>query len=58
MDTHYVCSGGCGTVSDNSGVCMSEGCPKQNQPLVACSCRDDKHRDVEIEKGEAEFTEM
>jgi len=25
---------------------MSEGCPRINQPLTACSCSDDRHADV------------
>ncbi len=40
---HYVCAGGCGTENTNHGMCMAEGCSKEDQPLVVCSCDDGSH---------------
>lgn len=41
--THYICTGGCGGVSEVSGVCRSEICPLHGKPLVSCDCIDGKH---------------
>lgn len=43
---HYVCTGSCDGESDNLGVCESEYCTKEGQPLVACSCEDGAHEDA------------
>lgn len=40
---HYICTGGCGGVSDKPGVCQAALCPKHGQPLVVCDCTDGKH---------------
>jgi|GEM_PF-1862700 hypothetical protein len=43
---HYVCTGGCGGVSDKPGVCQAPGCPKHQHPLIECSCTDNKHAEA------------
>jgi len=43
---HYVCTGGCGGVAEDAGVCQAGGCAKQNQPLTECNCEDEKHEAV------------
>ena len=40
---HYVCTGGCGGVSDTSGYCQAEHCVKHNQSLIECNCTDNTH---------------
>lgn len=40
---HYVCTGKCGFVSYEPGVCQTEGCVKRFEPLVYCYCEDGKH---------------
>lgn len=40
---HYVCTGSCGGVSDEEGVCTNEGCDKQYELLEPCDCTDGKH---------------
>ena len=42
---HYICTGGCKGVSQNEGVCQSEGCSKHNHQLVECNCTDGMHYD-------------
>ena len=37
---HEMCTGGCEGVSDTTGVCQAENCPKHNQPLEECTCSD------------------
>ncbi|OGD32615.1 hypothetical protein A3C91_01995 [Candidatus Azambacteria bacterium RIFCSPHIGHO2_02_FULL_52_12] len=41
--THYICTGGCGGVSDKPGVCQDENCPKHGMPLDQCGCTDGSH---------------
>jgi len=43
MEKHYVCTGGCGGVSDEPGTCQAENCKKHNQPLNECHCEDGEH---------------
>ena len=43
---HYVCTGGCGGVSEEAGVCDSDGCSKVGRPLQPCECEDGTHEDV------------
>lgn len=31
---HYMCTGGCGGLSNKSGTCQAETCPKHGQPFV------------------------
>ncbi len=40
---HYICTGGCGGVSEHEGVCQAVTCPKHGTPLEACDCTDGKH---------------
>jgi len=41
--THYICTGGCGGVSETEGTCQAEDCSKHNEPLTNCDCTDGKH---------------
>ena len=41
--THYICTGGCGGVSETPGVCQANLCPLHGKPLVPCDCTDGKH---------------
>jgi hypothetical protein len=43
---HYVCTGGCGGVSDTPGICHAESCQLLGQPLKKCDCTDGKHEEV------------
>ena len=40
---HYVCTGGCDGQSSTPGICQAEGCKKEGEPLVECSCTDGMH---------------
>lgn len=40
---HYICTGGCGGVSDKPGVCQAKDCSKHNHALEPCDCKDGKH---------------
>lgn len=40
---HYICTGGCDGVSNESGECQAIACPKFGQPLTECECADGKH---------------
>lgn len=40
---HYICKGGCNGVSDEHGICMTDGCASQYEMLENCNCEDDKH---------------
>lgn len=52
---HYICTGGCGGVSDTAGVCKTEGCSKEGEPLEFCDCTDGEHAGLsEIEEIEEE----
>lgn len=44
--THYVCTGGCGGVSDKPGVCQAKTCPLHQHQLVECNCTDNKHEEA------------
>lgn len=56
--THYVCTGGCGGVTDKpNSTCQVEGCPLHKHPLVPCSCKDGKHTAV-LEKRSEELKEL
>ncbi|MDO8619731.1 MAG: hypothetical protein Q7R64_00080 [bacterium] len=44
---HFVCTGGCDGESSTPGVCQSEGCEKEGEPLTACSCEDGLHEETE-----------
>lgn len=44
---HYVCTGGCKGVSDDSSAtCQAENCPKHSHPLTPCSCEDQQHAEA------------
>jgi hypothetical protein len=50
---HYICMGGCEGESSNPGVCESEGCKKEGEPLNECNCVDGAHADAtKEEEGE------
>lgn len=40
---HYICTGGCGAVMEESGVCQAKDCSKYNHPFEFCDCADNKH---------------
>jgi protein PhnA len=40
---HFICTGSCGTVYEEEGICMSDGCDKQYELLEFCECTDGKH---------------
>lgn len=44
--THYICTGSGEGVADKPGVCQTEGCTKEGDPLVACNCEDGEHEMV------------
>ena len=48
--THYICTGGCGGVSDKPGRCQDPNCPKHGKPLDECNCGDGEHEEAENEK--------
>jgi hypothetical protein len=43
---HYVCTGGCGEVSDYPGTCDAKNCIKYHLPLTLCHCEDGMHREA------------
>lgn len=51
---HYVCTGGCGGVSEHAGVCQAESCSLHNQPLKECNCEDGQHTEVMAQARAAE----
>lgn len=55
METHYVCEGECGAVSDEShATCQTADCSKHAEHLTPCNCSDDKHEEVHKDKHEEE----
>jgi len=53
---HYVCTGDCGGVSPEPGMCQAMECSQHGEPLVSCDCREDAHivatgRDEDIEEA-------
>ena len=40
---HYICHGSCHNMSEEEGICMTEGCDKQFELLESCDCTDGKH---------------
>ena len=55
---HYICTGGCGGVSETPGVCQTEGCSLHGEALKECNCEDGKHEAlVEKEADPSEKTE-
>lgn len=43
---HYVCTGGCKTVSITPEKCRIQNCPRVRNPLTECHCQDGKHGDL------------
>jgi hypothetical protein len=43
---HYVCTGGCGMVSDVPGTCQANDCIKYHTPLTVCYCTDGAHQEA------------
>jgi hypothetical protein len=41
--THYICTGGCGTVSEHAGTCDVRDCMKYHNLLTVCHCQDQNH---------------
>ena len=41
--THYICTGTCEGVSNHSGACGAEDCPKYDKQFESCDCQDGKH---------------
>lgn len=40
---HYICNGGCKTLSMQEGECPVDTCPKFGEPLIQCTCIDGMH---------------
>jgi len=40
---HYVCTGGCGQISDVYAKCTTRGCIRNRNPLTLCNCKNGKH---------------
>lgn len=55
--SHYICTGGCGGESSIPGVCQTEGCKKEGEPLLACGCEDGLHESVIAEGRETDEEE-
>jgi hypothetical protein len=51
---HYICTGGCGGVSEKPGVCQAIDCPKYGKPLEECDCEDKSHKATSKSKEEKE----
>lgn len=43
METHYICTGTCGAVALEPGICRNESCPMQTQDFAECNCEDGEH---------------
>lgn len=46
MGKHFVCTGGCGGVSESPGTCQATDCPDHGQPLKECNCTDGLHSEA------------
>ncbi len=40
---HYICHGGCKSVSEKPGACEALECEKPSHPLEPCNCLDNAH---------------
>ena len=40
---HYICTGGCGAVSDKPGICQDAGCLNHFHTFIECNCTDGQH---------------
>jgi len=55
---HYVCTGGCGMVTDQAdAVCQMESCPMHGHQVVPCNCTDGQHAEV-MAKAHSDQKEM
>ena len=43
---HFVCAGDCAGENNKGGMCETEGCSKEGQPLVECNCEDGFHQGI------------
>ena len=43
---HYVCTGGCGSVSDVPAACTVIDCIKHEMLMSACHCTDGQHKEA------------
>ena len=50
--THYICTGGCGGVAEEPGMCKAEECPFYAEELQECHCEDGTHEKREEEPAE------
>jgi hypothetical protein len=41
--SHFICTGGCGGISEIEGVCEAQFCSKEGQVLTKCDCVDGSH---------------
>ena len=58
MDEHHICTGGCGGVSEEKGVCLAKDCARHDKPLAYCNCQDGNHVEVyqaELQKEAADM---
>lgn len=46
VEVHYVCSGGCGSVSKVQRKCVVPGCPRNRNLFSRCKCEDGEHKKV------------
>ena len=44
--THYVCTGGCGGMSETPSTCDTTSCVKYHQPMTVCHCADGAHQEA------------
>ncbi len=44
MEAHYICTGGCGGVSNEAGTCQAPDCADFHTELKECHCKDGEHK--------------
>lgn len=52
---HYICTGGCGAISETLGSCQDENCTKHGQAFIECDCTDGKHHAEKEEEPKEEI---
>lgn len=64
METHYICTGGCGGMSLNPGTCGTFDCANNGHDLKECACDDGLHasfadltKKTEVEKKKVDDDE-
>ncbi|MDP2691475.1 MAG: zinc ribbon domain-containing protein YjdM [bacterium] len=45
---HFICTGTCGAVSDDLGVCEADGCTHQWELMTECDCTDGMHHREQV----------